>query len=48
MDKRTRVFNAMDKKRVQKEMNFVLLEKIGKAVVQPISLKQLEKIIGKL
>jgi len=39
---------AMDKKRVQKEMNFVLLEKVGKAVVQPIPLKQLEKIIGKL
>lgn len=39
---------VMDKKRVNKEMNFVLLEKIGKAIVQPISLKQLEKIINKL
>lgn len=39
---------AMDKKRVQKEMNFVLLEKMGKAVVHPIPLKQLEKIISKL
>ncbi len=39
---------VMDKKRVNKEMNFVLLDKIGKAVVAPIPLKQLEKIIGKL
>lgn len=39
---------AMDKKRVQKEMNFVLLEKIGKGVVHSIPLKQLEKIINKL
>ncbi|MCH5597108.1 3-dehydroquinate synthase [Niabella ginsengisoli] len=39
---------AMDKKRVQKEMNFVLLDKVGKAVVHPIALKQLEKIINKL
>ena len=39
---------VMDKKRVSKEMNFVLLDKVGKAVVQPIPLKQLEKIIAKL
>ncbi len=39
---------VMDKKRIKKEMNFVLLEKIGKAVVVPIPLKQLEKIINKL
>ncbi|HMR82499.1 MAG TPA: 3-dehydroquinate synthase [Niabella sp.] len=39
---------AMDKKRVHKEMNFVLLEKIGKGVVHAIPLKQLEKIINKL
>ncbi|WP_346239455.1 3-dehydroquinate synthase [Niabella insulamsoli] len=39
---------VMDKKRVRKEMNFVLLEKIGKAVVQPIPLKKLEQIINKL
>ncbi len=38
----------MDKKREKKEMNYVLLEKIGKAVVKPISLDQLEKIIAKL
>ncbi|MEO7983290.1 MAG: 3-dehydroquinate synthase [Bacteroidota bacterium] len=35
----------MDKKRERKEMNYVLLEKIGKGVVKTISLKQLEKII---
>ena len=38
----------MDKKRERKEMNYVLLEKIGTGVIKSISLKQLEKIIGKL
>ncbi len=38
----------MDKKRERKEMNYVLLEKIGKGVVKSISLKQLEKIISNL
>ncbi len=38
----------MDKKRERKEMNYVLLDKIGKGVVKPITLKQLEKIIGGL
>ncbi|MBL7749404.1 MAG: 3-dehydroquinate synthase [Chitinophagaceae bacterium] len=38
----------MDKKRERKEMNYVLLEKIGKGVVKPIALKQLEKIIQDL
>ena len=38
----------MDKKRERKEMNYVLLERIGKAVVHPIPLKQLEKIIQDL
>jgi 3-dehydroquinate synthase len=38
----------MDKKRERKEMNYVLLEKIGKAVVKSISLNRLEKIIAKL
>jgi 3-dehydroquinate synthase len=38
----------MDKKRERKEMNYVLLEKIGKGVVKSISLKQLEKIIQNL
>jgi 3-dehydroquinate synthase len=35
----------MDKKRERKEMNYVLLEKIGKGVVRTIPLKQLEIII---
>ncbi len=38
----------MDKKRERKEMNYVLLEKIGKGVVKTISLKQLESIINGL
>ena len=38
----------MDKKRERKEMNYVLLEKIGKGVVKTISLDQLEKIIQEL
>lgn len=35
----------MDKKRERKEMNYILLEKIGKGVVKSIPLTQLEKII---
>ena len=38
----------MDKKRERKEMNFVLLEKTGKAVIELIPLPQLEKIIAAL
>ncbi len=38
----------MDKKRIKKEMNYVLLEKIGKAIVQPISVNRLEKLITAL
>ena len=38
----------MDKKRERKEMNYVMLEKIGKGVVRPIPLKQLEEIIQEL
>ncbi|AHF14170.1 3-dehydroquinate synthase [Niabella soli] len=38
----------MDKKRELKTMNFVLLDKIGKAVVRAIPMKQLEQIIGGL
>jgi 3-dehydroquinate synthase len=38
----------MDKKRERKEMNYVLLERIGKGVVKTISLKQLENIIQEL
>jgi 3-dehydroquinate synthase len=37
----------MDKKRERKEMNYVLLEKIGKGVIKSISFKQLENIISK-
>lgn len=33
----------MDKKRVRKEMNFILLEKIGKGIIYPIELNKLEK-----
>jgi 3-dehydroquinate synthase len=35
----------MDKKKTRDTMNYVLLEKIGKAVVKPIPMKQLEKLI---
>ncbi|MGN6491726.1 MAG: 3-dehydroquinate synthase [Agriterribacter sp.] len=38
----------MDKKRVRKEMNYILLDKIGKGVIQPIPLTQLDKIITAL
>jgi 3-dehydroquinate synthase len=35
-----------DKKRVRKQINYVLLNKIGKAVVHPISVSQLRKLIA--
>jgi 3-dehydroquinate synthetase len=38
----------MDKKRERKEINYALLEKIGKGVIKTIPLNQLEKIIEKL
>jgi 3-dehydroquinate synthase len=38
----------MDKKRERKEMNYVMLEKIGKGIVKSIPLKQLEEIIQEL
>jgi 3-dehydroquinate synthase len=38
----------MDKKRERKEMNYVMLEKIGKGIVKSIPLKQLENIINQL
>ena len=38
----------MDKKRERKDINFVLLQKIGKARIKSIPLKQLEKIIAGL
>jgi len=45
-----KVFNVlkMDKKRERKDINFVLLEKIGKGVVKSIPLTQLENIIQEL
>ena len=45
-----KVFNVlkMDKKRDKSEMNYVLLERIGKGVVKSISLRQVEKIIQDL
>lgn len=38
----------MDKKREKKELNYVLLEKIGKGVVKKISLNNIKKIINNL
>jgi len=38
----------MDKKRVRKDIHYVTLEKIGKGVVKPISIKQLQQFISKL
>jgi len=38
----------LDKKRDRKEMNYILLNKIGKATIETISLAQLEKFIGSL
>ena len=38
----------MDKKRERDEINYILLEKIGKGVIKSIPLKQLEEIIYKL
>ena len=45
-----KVFNVlkMDKKRERKEMNYILLEKIGKGVIKQIPLNQLEQIIQSL
>jgi 3-dehydroquinate synthase len=38
----------MDKKRERKEMNYVLLEKLGKGVVKSIPMKELERMIYQL
>jgi len=47
---RDKVFGVlkMDKKREKKEMNYILLDKIGKGVIQKIPLSSLEAIIGGL
>jgi len=44
-----KVFDVMkmDKKRERKELNYILLEKIGKGVVKQIPLQKLEQIISK-
>jgi 3-dehydroquinate synthase len=38
----------MDKKRVKDEMSFILLDRIGEAVIKPIPLKTLEAFVSKL
>ena len=38
----------MDKKRVRKEMNYVLLERIGKGAVSPVPLRSLERWLREL
>jgi 3-dehydroquinate synthase len=45
-----KVFNVMkmDKKREKKEMNYILLAKIGKGIVKSIPVNQLEKMISTL
>ncbi|MBL7745049.1 MAG: 3-dehydroquinate synthase [Chitinophagaceae bacterium] len=45
-----RVFSVMkmDKKREKKEMNYILLEKIGKGIVRSIPINKLENIINEL
>jgi 3-dehydroquinate synthase len=47
---KAKVFEVMkmDKKRERKEMNYILLERIGKAVVRPIPVTQLEGLINEL
>ena len=37
-----------DKKKVKNVINYVLLKKIGKAVVQPIAINEIENIIKQL
>lgn len=38
----------MDKKRERKEIHYVFLEKIGKGIIRPISIKQLQQFISQL
>lgn len=38
----------MDKKRERKEMNYILLEKIGKGVIKSVELKELEQLISNI
>lgn len=46
--KRTFLALKMDKKRERKTMNYILLERIGKGVIQSISLDELETILTSL
>ncbi len=47
---KNKIFDVMkmDKKREQKEINFILLEKIGKGIIYPIAFNQLKEIIQSL
>jgi 3-dehydroquinate synthase len=48
-DKKQAIRNLkMDKKKEKSTMNYVLLEKTGKGIVQAIPIKELEKLINKL
>lgn len=38
----------MDKKREKKEIHYVLLDKIGRGIIRPISIKQLQQFIAQL
>jgi 3-dehydroquinate synthase len=38
----------MDKKRINEDINYILLEKIGKGIVLPIPLTDLENLISNL
>lgn len=46
MDKVLKILR-MDKKRVSSNMNYILLEKIGKGVIEPIALRKLEQLLKK-
>jgi len=46
MDKVLKILR-MDKKRVSSNMNYILLEKIGKGVIEPIALRRLEQLLKK-
>lgn len=39
---------AMDKKRERKTINYILLERVGKAVIRPVPIKEVNKMIASL
>jgi 3-dehydroquinate synthase len=47
---KTKVFEVlkMDKKKERSEISFILLERIGKGIIKPLQLNQLEKILADL